>query len=70
MPNTYKMSTYLEQAILNEVLRGQNYLPPSNIHVGLFTSDPTDEDIGTEVSGGRVCEAGCHLRGTCKGRKQ
>lgn len=52
MPNTYKMSTYLEQAILNEVLRGQNYLPPSNIHVGLFTSDPTDEDIGTEVSGG------------------
>lgn len=52
MPNTYKMSTYLEQAILNEVLRGTNYVPPSNVYVGLFITDPTDANVGTEVTAG------------------
>lgn len=43
---------FLENAILNHVLRGVAYTPPGALYVGLFTSDPTDAATGTEVSGG------------------
>lgn len=51
MPTTGAMSNYLETAILNAVLRGIPYSTPPTVYVALYTTDPTDEDIGVEVSG-------------------
>jgi hypothetical protein len=45
-------SDYLENAILNHVLRGTTFTPPSARYVGLLTSDPTDANTGVEVTGG------------------
>ena len=46
------MSNYLENAVINAVLRNTSYTSPSVVYVGLFTSDPTDAGSGTEVAGG------------------
>jgi hypothetical protein len=47
-----EMSNYLENAVINAVLRNTSYTSPTTVYVGLFTSDPTDAGSGTEVSGG------------------
>jgi len=47
-----EMSNYLETALINGTLRGTTYTAPTTVYVGLYTSDPTDADTGTEVSGG------------------
>jgi hypothetical protein len=47
-----EMSNYLENALLNGTLNGTTYTAPSTIYVALYTSDPTDANSGTEVSGG------------------
>jgi len=47
-----EFSNYLENAIINAVLRNTSYTSPTTVYVGLFTNDPTDADTGTEVSGG------------------
>ena len=47
-----EFSNYLENAVINAVLRNTSYTSPSVVYVGLFTSDPTDAGSGTEVSGG------------------
>jgi len=44
-------SNYLEDALLDHVLRNTAYSQPSALYVGLFTSDPTDADSGTEIAG-------------------
>lgn len=46
------VSDYLENALLDHVFRGTAYTSPTAIYVALYTSDPTDADSGTEVSGG------------------
>lgn len=46
------LSDYLENALLNHVLRNTPYTPPAAVYIALYTSDPTDADTGTEVSGG------------------
>jgi len=46
------MSNYLENAIVNGTLRATTYTAPTTIYVGLYTTDPTDANTGTEVSGG------------------
>jgi len=50
--NLSQLSDYLENALLNAVLRGQQYVSPAKVYVGLFTTDPTDAGTGTEVTGG------------------
>lgn len=48
-------SNYLENAILNEVLGGTNYVPPTTVYVALGTATlGTDQDAGftSEVTGG------------------
>lgn len=45
------MSNFLENALVNAVLRNTAYSSPSIVYVGLFTSDPTDAGSGTEVTG-------------------
>jgi hypothetical protein len=47
-----EMSNYLENALINGTLRATTYTAPTTIYVGLYTSDPTDANTGTEVSGG------------------
>lgn len=46
------MSDYLETAILNAVFRNTAFTSPATVYVALYTSDPTEADSGTEVSGG------------------
>lgn len=47
-----EMSNYLENALINVTLRATSYTAPAAVYVGLYTTDPTDADTGTEVSGG------------------
>lgn len=46
-----EMSNYLENALINATLRNTSYTTPTTVYVALYTSDPTDADTGTEVSG-------------------
>jgi hypothetical protein len=46
------LSTYLENALLDHVLRNTALASPATVYLGLFLTDPTDADVGTEVSGG------------------
>ena len=45
-----EFSNYLENALVNAVLRNTTYTSPATVYVSLYTSDPTDADSGTEVS--------------------
>ena len=47
-----EMSNYLENAVVNAVLRNTSYTSPSAVYVGLYTDDPGEGSTGTEVSGG------------------
>ena len=47
-----EMSNYLETALINVTLRATSYTEPTTVYVALYTSDPTDADTGTEVTGG------------------
>lgn len=44
-------SDYLENKILDHVLRNVAYTPPATVYAGLYTTGPTDAGGGTEVSG-------------------
>ncbi len=46
------MSNYLENALINATLRNTAYTSVASIFVALYTTDPTDADSGTEVTGG------------------
>lgn len=49
------MSNYLENKLVDFVLRGQSFTPPTTLYVALCTATPGDTDTGstiTEVSGG------------------
>lgn len=45
------MSDYLENALLDHVFNGVAYTSPA-LWLALFTTDPTDANSGTEVTGG------------------
>lgn len=47
-----EFSEYLENKLLDHVLRNTSYTSPTTCFVGLFTVAPTDTTSGTEVSGG------------------
>jgi hypothetical protein len=47
-----ELSNYLENKILDHVLRNVSYTSPTTVYVGLYTSDPADDNSGTEVTGG------------------
>lgn len=44
-------SDYLENKILEHVLKNTAYTSPTTVYVGLYTAAPTDAGGGTEVSG-------------------
>lgn len=45
-------SNYLEDKVLNHVLKNTAYTPPATVYAALFTTNPTDANTGTEVTGG------------------
>jgi hypothetical protein len=47
-----EMSNFLENALVNATLRNTSYTSPATVYVALFTTDPTDANTGTEVTGG------------------
>lgn len=47
-----EISNYLENVLINVTLRATAYTAPTTVYVGLYTTDPTDANTGTEVSGG------------------
>lgn len=42
---------YLENKILDHILGTASYTMPTQVYLGLFTSDPGEDSGGTEVSG-------------------
>lgn len=46
------MTDFLEEALLNHVLRNVTYTSPTTVYFGLFTSATSDAGGGTEVVGG------------------
>ena len=45
------LSDYLENKLVDYVLRGQAFTAPATVYVGLLTAAPSDTGGGTEVSG-------------------
>lgn len=45
------LSDYLENKIIDYILRGQAFTAPATVYVGLLTAAPSDTGGGTEVSG-------------------
>lgn len=52
------LSDYLENHIIDWLLRGQVFSPPATVYVGLLTAAPTDAGGGTEVTGGSYARVG------------
>jgi len=46
------MTNYLENELIDHILRNAAYTSPATVYVGLYTSDPGEDDSGSEVSGG------------------
>lgn len=46
-----EMSNFLENALINATLRNTSYTSPATVYLALYTTDPTDADTGTELSG-------------------
>lgn len=44
-------TNYLENKLIDFLLRGQAFVPPANLYLALFTAAPSDAGGGTEVSG-------------------
>lgn len=43
-------SNYLESALLDATLRGASFTAPAELHLALFTDDPTDAGSGSELT--------------------
>jgi len=54
------LSQYLQQKVLDHVLKTAPYTQPTNIYVALFTAAPSDTGGGTEVSGGSYARPICN----------
>jgi hypothetical protein len=47
-----EFTDFMENKIIDHMLRNQAYTPPSTVYVALFTGATGDDGSGTEVSGG------------------
>ena len=62
-----ELSDYLENVIIDHILRNLAYSPPATVYVALYTSDPTDADTGSEVSGGSYARQAAGLNAASGG---
>jgi len=51
------LSDYLENKLIDHLLRATSYTAPATTYVGLLTAAPSDSGGGTEVSGGSYARA-------------
>lgn len=51
------LSDYLENKLIDHLLRATAYTAPATTYVGLLTAAPSDSGGGTEVSGGSYARA-------------
>jgi hypothetical protein len=49
---TVAKSNYLENKLIDHVLRNVAFTSPTTVYLALYTTDPTEADSGTEVAGG------------------
>ncbi len=47
-----EISDFLENELIDHILRNLAYTSPTTVFLALYTTDPTDADSGTEVTGG------------------
>jgi hypothetical protein len=47
-----EFTDFIENKIIDHMLRNQSYTPPSTVYLALFTTPTSDAGGGTEVSGG------------------
>ena len=47
-----QMSNYLEAALVNGTLRNTQYVVPTTVYLALYSTDPTDADVGVEIAQG------------------
>lgn len=52
------MTNFLENALIDHVLRGTPYTAPGTVYFALFTDATADDGSGTEVSGGSYARVG------------
>lgn len=45
-------SNYLELKLLDHTFRATDYAEPATVYLALYTTNPTDANTGTEVTGG------------------
>lgn len=58
------LSNYLENKLVDHLLRGISYAPPATGFVALFTTPTSDAGGGTEVTGGGYVRAAVPLNAT------
>ncbi len=46
-----QMSNYLETNLINHVFRNATFSTPGSVYAALYSTDPTDADSGTELTG-------------------
>jgi len=56
-----QMSDFLENALINHVFRNTTYAQAGTLYLALYSSDPTDADTGTELSGSGYARQELHF---------
>lgn len=51
------LSDYLENKLVDWLIRGQAFTPPTTLYIGLHTAACSDSSTGTEVTGGSYARA-------------
>jgi hypothetical protein len=64
MATTNITSYYLEDILINHLLRNTPYTPPAHVYLGLYTGEPGPGDIGTEVSAPSYARMECPVFST------
>ena len=62
-----ELSDFLENKIIDHMLRNQAYTPPATVYVALFTTATDDTGGGTEVTGGSYARQDAGLSAASSG---
>jgi len=69
MPSTAAFTNYAENKVAEHLLRNVAYTSPTAVYVGLYTSDPGEDDSGVEATGGSYAREavtfGAAVNGVC-----
>lgn len=63
-------TNFLENELLDHVLRNSAYTPPATVYLALFTAAPGETGGGTEVSGGSYARQSCAFDVAASGATQ